>query len=88
MSRLLRRHDLARVDSRQDRALDRSQVLLRRAKSILSQWHRLHVASVTIGRLEKIAGTGVIDAQVREARNLVEEADTLCADIDREIGAQ
>lgn len=59
--------------------------LLIRAKRILSQWHRLHVASVEIGRLERIAESGVLDATIRRSRNLVEEADRLCADIERDL---
>lgn len=57
--------------------------LLARAKAILARWDTLHCASVTIGRMEKIADTGVIDAEVSLSRGLVQQADRLCADIDR-----
>lgn len=58
--------------------------LLLRARAILSQWHRLHFMSVSIGRLEPIADSGIIEADIRSCRNLVEMADRLCADIDRQ----
>jgi hypothetical protein len=57
--------------------------LLVRAKAILAQWTALHCLSVRIGQLERIAAAGVLDAEIRGARNIVEQADRLCADIDK-----
>ena len=57
--------------------------LLARAKAIMRRWNNLHDMSVTIGRMEKVADTGVVDAEVTACRSIVEQADRLCADIDR-----
>lgn len=57
--------------------------LLARAKAILSRWDRLHSMSVMIGRMEKIADSGVVEAEISGCRALIEQADRLCADIDR-----
>lgn len=61
--------------------------LLLRARAILGQWHRLHLMSVRIGRLEPIADSGIADAEIRGSRQLVELADRLCADIDLSVMA-
>lgn len=58
--------------------------LLLRARAILSQWHRLHLMSVKIGRLEPVADSGIAAAEIQGCRVLVEQADRLCADIDRQ----
>lgn len=57
--------------------------LLARAKAIMSRWERLHSMSVMIGKMEKISDSGVIEAEISGCRALVEQADRLCADIDR-----
>lgn len=57
--------------------------LLARAKVILSRWDRLHQLSVDIGRFEKISDSGVIDSEMNACRRIIEQADRLCADIDR-----
>lgn len=75
------RHPTAAQRNRQVR--DEQTKLLARAKAILSRWDRLHSASVLIGRMERIAESGVIDAEVSACRTMVEAADRLCADIDR-----
>lgn len=61
----------------------RTTVLLSKAREQLAQWHRLHLLSVSIGRMEELADCGVIDREIREARALIESADRLCADISR-----
>ncbi len=58
--------------------------LLSRARLLLGQGLRLHLTSVEIGRYERIADTGVIDAEVADARKILEAMDRLCADLDRE----
>jgi hypothetical protein len=57
--------------------------LLARAKAILGRWDKLHAMSVRIGQLERISDSGVVDAEIGECRAIVEQADALCADIDR-----
>ena len=57
--------------------------LLDRAKSILSRWDRLHQISVDIGRFEKISDSGVVDSEIGQCRRIIEQADRLCADIDK-----
>lgn len=57
--------------------------LLARTRAVLRQWEKLHTMSVTIGRMEKIADSGVIDAEISGCRTLVQQADRLCADIDK-----
>lgn len=58
--------------------------LLSRSRLLLGQALRLHLASVEIGRFERIADTGVIDAEAKAAANIMEAIDRLCADIDKE----
>ena len=57
--------------------------LLARAKAIMSRWDKLHTMSVRIGQLERISDTGVINAEVSDCRKIIEQADTLSADIDK-----
>jgi hypothetical protein len=57
--------------------------LLVSAKLILSQWEKLHLLSVQVGRLETIGYSGVIDLEIEQCRKIIERADRLCADIDR-----
>ena len=57
--------------------------LLQRARLLLGQGLRLHLTSVNIGRYERVAETGVIDAEVADARKILEAMDRLCADMDR-----
>ena len=69
------------MSGRHQRHLQR--MLLRRAKAILGQCLRLHLLSVTIGQLQEIADAGVCEGECSEAAQIVEDADRLCADIDR-----
>lgn len=57
--------------------------LLARARAVLARWGKLHADSVRIGILQEIADTGVIDAEIEACRKVVEQADRVCADIDR-----
>jgi hypothetical protein len=42
--------------------------LLHRAKAILAQWSSLHCLSVRIGQLEKLADSGIADAEIQIGR--------------------
>ena len=57
--------------------------LLARAKAILSRWGKLHADSVRIGIFQPVAYSGVLDAEIEACRKTIEDADRLCADIDR-----
>jgi hypothetical protein len=59
--------------------------LLRRAKSILAQWHRLHFQSVAIGRCEQAGLTELCTSEIVNARGTIEEADQVCAEIDKHL---
>jgi hypothetical protein len=58
--------------------------LLCQARIVLGKMLTVHIDSVAIGQLEPIADSGVIADEVRRVRNAIEEADRLCADIDRD----
>jgi hypothetical protein len=66
-----------------DRHTHLQRMLLRRAKMILGQCMRLHSLSVKIGQLEELSDTGICDAECAEAATIIEDADRLCADIDK-----
>lgn len=57
--------------------------IVRRARMALARMQRLHYASVTIGRLERIADTGVCDGEIKECRTIMEQIDTTMAEADR-----
>lgn len=57
--------------------------IVRKSRIALSRMQRLHFASVTIGRLERIADTGVCDGEIKECRAIIERCDTTLAEIDR-----
>jgi hypothetical protein len=59
--------------------------LLRRAKSILAQWHRLHFQSVAIGRCEQAGLTDLCVSEITNARGTIEAADQICAEIDKHL---
>lgn len=65
--------------------LDDAISLLERARSVLSRWDRLHSLSVDVGRFEKISESGVVDSEIGQCRRIIEQADRLCADIDRQF---
>jgi hypothetical protein len=70
-------------------ALDRQRIatnaLLARSRSILATIGELHIVSVQIGRFEAVGDSGAISGEIRKAREIMELADRLQADIDRLI---
>lgn len=59
--------------------------LLRRAKAVLAQWHRLHYQSVAIGRCEQAGLTELCTSEITNARGTIESADQICAEIDQHL---
>lgn len=57
--------------------------IVRKARMALARMQRLHFASVTIGRLERIADSGVCDGEIKECRTIMEQIDTTMAEADR-----
>lgn len=49
----------------------------------LSRVQRLHLLSTKIGKYERIADSGVISEEIKEARTIIENSDTMQAMIDR-----
>ncbi len=74
-------HRLRQDNARQREQLREANKLLKRAKGVAAGWYRLHLSSVTIGRMEQIEDAGVIDCETRACRAMVEAADLLSADI-------
>jgi hypothetical protein len=70
-------------------ALDRQRIatnaLLARSRSILATIGELHMVSVQIGRFEAVGDSGAISGEIRKAREIMEVADLLQADIDKLI---
>lgn len=56
---------------------------LLQARSALRKALALHLASVSIGRYERIHDTGVIDAEIDQARDIIQEMDVAMAEIDK-----
>jgi hypothetical protein len=67
--------------------LDRKRIamygLLERSRAILATIGELHIVSVQIGRFEAVGDSGAISGEIRKAREIMERADRLQADIDR-----
>ena len=57
--------------------------LLAEARLLLSVVQRFHIHSVTIGKLEHLEESGIINHEINEARRFTERADLLCAEIDK-----
>ncbi len=80
-------HRLRSDNARQRDQLQEANKLLKRAKGVAAGWYRLHLSSVTIGRLEQIADSGALDTETASCRAMVEQADLLSADITKHIQA-
>jgi hypothetical protein len=65
-------------------ALVTTSALLADSRFLLGKLLQLHLHSVKIGQMEPIADSGVIDEEIHQVRTLIEQADRLCARIDRE----
>ena len=57
--------------------------LLTEARALLFRVQNFHIHSVTIGKLEHLEESGIIGHEISETRKFIEQADLLCADIDR-----
>ena len=66
-----------------DRQRIATQAILARCRSILATFGELHIVSVQIGRYETVGDSGAISGEIRRAREILELADRLQADIDR-----
>ncbi len=79
---------ILRMHQARDERIEKLKMMLRRSRAVLAQWQRLHLASVRIGEAQQ-AGLGDSDlfaSTVREARRIVETADSLCAEITKVTG--
>lgn len=59
--------------------------LLTEARALLSTALKLHICSVNIGKMEHLEESGIINHEISETRKFIEQADTLCAQIDMTI---
>ncbi len=78
-------HRLRSDNARQREQIQEANKLLARAKGVAAGWYRLHLSSVTIGKLEKIEDAGVLDGETASCRAMVEQADRLSADITKHM---
>ena len=57
--------------------------LLAEARALLFNAQRFHIHSVTIGKLEHLEESGIINHEISEARKFIERADLFCAELDK-----
>ena len=76
---------IERAASQLNQERHQATLLLRRAQSLLRRVMQYHLDSVKIGQFECVADTGVIDLESVRARQFVEDADTLAADLAKQF---